>query len=308
MSSSSPMRPDKENRQQPPSSTTFDESMGTVASASGASDLLFKPPSYPVPSSSVGATVKAAAASPLAPRPTSTMLRTPPAPGSSSLAVVARTPTSSRMLELGAVRILNPQGSSVLEKPYRRRIVKCRRRKITSTTAAATASYSSGTAGSNESTATWDDASMEVDGIPDPSNTSSEHEQSSVYSLAMDLAMETTPVRSTSPGPRRDCINPVALTLWRGGQEDWHDLDHRDRSILAARTGYHYSSSPSSWSSSSSSSHPSPHPIRSERMEQDAPTMRTMPTSNSISQRHCNISRPIPTRKVYSPPRSPYDP
>ena len=312
--SSSPMRLDKENRQQPPSSTAYAESTGTSTSASGTTsgtDMLFKPPSYPLPS--ISSSTGSAAASPLVSRTTPMMLRTTSATGSSNSRERISPPSTShkvdvalgprsRLLEQGAVRIPNQRGPSVFEKPYRRRIVKCRRRKIESSTAAATTSYSSGTAGSNESTATWDDdASMEVDGVPDPYNTSSEHDQSSVYSLPMDLAMDTTPIRTSSPGPRRDCINPVALTLWRDGHEDWHHLNHRDRSILAARTGYQYSTSPSSWSSSSSSSHPSPHPIRWGRAEQeDAASSSTRTTSI--------ISRPIPTRQVYSPPRPPHDP
>jgi hypothetical protein len=276
--SSPMMKLDKENYQQPHRSSLTEHEVLAAAS------------SVVKPSNSTTDTVNMQAASPITPRPsllhaTSTTAATTKTTSSSRRSNHERTSpsrhvilTPTRMLDQGAIRIPNPHS---IDKPYRRRVVKCRRRKTINGSSSSSHDASSRSIDSTS----WDDG-MEVDGIPDPYNTSSE--QSSVYSLAMDLAMDTTPVRYSSPGhDRRDCINPVALTLWRGGQEDWHNLNHRDRSFLAARTGYY---SPS-WSSPLSV--PSPRPVVHPDLD-DATT---------ATNRHCEISRPIPTRQVYSPPR-----
>lgn len=54
-------------------------------------------------------------------------------------------------------------------------------------------------------------------------------EQSSADSVSAE--MDTTPTRpALSPQERSNCINPVAFTLWRGGQEDREWLQEQDRS------------------------------------------------------------------------------
>ncbi len=163
--------------------------------------------------------------------------------------------TPTRMLDQGPVRILN--SISVAEpKPHRHRVVRCRRRR------------------SREGP--FHHHFLPVGGPSSPTNTSNcsaatpTSEHSSVYSLAAEMDM--TPTRpSVTPDERSECINPVALTLWRGGEEDREWLQEQDRS----------------WSHSS--------PVASPSTRIPAPRQ----VSNSLrdvygANYYCEISRPIP--------------
>lgn len=158
-------------------------------------------------------------------------------------------------------RMIHPSPHAATEpKSHRHRIVRCRRRRsregpyhhhfLPVAVAAASPSSPASTSHYNAATPT------------------SEH--SSVYSLAADF--DLTPTRpAMTPDERSDCINPVALTLWRGGEEDREWLQEQDRS----------------WTDQS--------PLESPSARIPAPRL----VSNNLRDVYgvnysCEISRPIP--------------
>jgi hypothetical protein len=160
---------------------------------------------------------------------------------SSIRGAVVMTPT--RMLDQGAARIVNPasaaskrnssSGTTTTSTP-RRRVVKCRRRRTKESTG------STGSGGSPDQSFTSSSPGfipLQYPSSPDPQNTSQWSEASSIYSLAAELSLDITPTRPSPNTERSDCINPVAFTLWRGGQEDPAWLrNEQDRRTLGTAT------------------------------------------------------------------------
>lgn len=128
--------------------------------------------------------------------------------------VSLRVLTPTRMLDQVSARVCNSIPLSE-PKPHRHRGVRSRRRLSRD--------------------APYSQQFLPVDRPASPTNpnhwstATNASEQSSADSIAAE--MDTTPTRqAVSPHERSDCINPVAFTLWRGGQEDREWLQEQDRS------------------------------------------------------------------------------
>ena len=193
--------------------------------------------------------------------------------------------TPTRMLDQGASRIVNPILAGTLNNtPHRRRVVKCRR--LRSTKSGSSSQGGSPDQSFASSSSTY--KQLQESFYPDAHNTSQWSETSSVYSLAAELSMDITPTR-TSPTERAECVNPVAFTLWRGGNEDQEWLQEHDQIISIPRYPawrQAFSPSPSNSSSASSSSGRRPPPLP----PRVSSNLRDVYGANYS----CEISRPIP--------------
>lgn len=169
--------------------------------------------------------------------------------------------------------------SSETTRPHRRRVVKCRRRRSHQTTSSSPPTF------------------LPRPSSPDVLNTSqvsavatpTSSEQSSVYSLAHEFTSMDVDQPPSTPMERTDCINPVAFTLWRGGEEDREWLQEQDRASSGASVASS-SSTPLYSSHNTATSSPSSSLCRIPAPLQVSNNLRDVYGANYS----CEISRPIP--------------